>query len=109
MAHSSPAVIGSVVPILVPRRSDQPRFKLVHARPQVIKYGGTALQQCSPIERGFYTARAAIEQAHSDGMLQIGNDLRYDWLRDRKMFGRFRHAAPLRDGEKNLQVPQFSC
>src|SRR5215467_8218099 len=82
-------------------------FKFIHARPQVVEYGGASLQQCAAVKRWFNTTRGASEQAQSHGVLQIGNDLRYDRLRDRKMFSGSRHAAPMHDGEKNLQVPQL--
>src|SRR5215469_13241777 len=49
----------------------------------------------------------AVEQPHSDDMLQVGNRLRYDWLRDCEMFSGSRHAAPLCNCQKDLQLPQL--
>ena len=48
-----------------------------------------------------------VEQPHSDDMLQIGNGLRYDWLRDCEMFSGSRHAAPLCNSQKDLELAQL--
>src|SRR5438445_5858242 len=63
-------------------------FEFTHAGPHVVEYGCTSLQQCAAIERGFNTTRGAIEQRHPHDVLQISNCLRYDRLRDCKMFSR---------------------
>ena len=83
------------------------RLEFAHAAPQVVGKSDAALEQCLAVEGGLDTMTAPVKKPNAECLFEIGDHLRYDGLRDREMFGRSRHAAPLNNRNENVQLPQF--
>jgi len=79
---------------------------LSYPLPQIIERHLAVFEQRAAIEGWFNAARAAIQKAHPNAGLQIGNRLRHNRLRNPELGGRFDHAARLNDGGQYVQIPQ---
>jgi tripartite-type tricarboxylate transporter receptor subunit TctC len=66
-----------------------------------------AAKHLAAVDGGLDPSRTAIEQAHADRALEIGDDLRHRRLRDPEVLCGLRHAAALRDRHEYVQVPQL--
>lgn len=53
--------------------------------------------------------RRAVEETHAKRMLEVGDGLRHDRLRDGEPLRRLGHAPRLGDGEKDVQVAQLDA
>ena len=83
------------------------KLDLLDALPQFIERGEPVLENGATIERRLDTLPAAFEKTHAERVLQIGNRLRHDRMRNRETLGSLRHAAALHGGEQNVHVAQF--
>ena len=53
--------------------------------------------------------RCAVEETHAERMLEVGDGLRDDRLRDGEPLRRLGHAPRLGDSEKDVQVAQLNA
>src|SRR5471032_2471145 len=78
---------------------------VLDALPQLIKRCIATSEQRTAVFRGFDASRAAVEQAHTERMLEFGYHLGDSGLGHSQRLSGFRHAAPLHGCEKDVQVP----
>src|SRR5262245_47843532 len=69
------------------------KLDLLDALPQFIESGEPVLENRTTIERWLDALPAALEQAYTECMLQIGDGLGHDWMRNCEALGSLRHAA----------------
>ena len=81
-------------------------FELAQALPHLVEDGHAAFEQRLAIGGELDSLGAAVEQPDAQGMLQVGDGLGDDRVRDCEMRGGLRHAAPFGHGEHDMQVPQ---
>ncbi len=89
------------------RRRIGEEFDVLHGLPQLIEDGNSAIKQRASIDGEFDAAWRPIEEAHVQGVLQIGNRFCYDGVGNGKLPCGLGHVSTLHDCEKNMQVAQF--
>ena len=72
----------------------------------LVEYVDGRIEQCPSIRRRLNALGATVEQADAEGLLQLGNRLGDNGMRDGKPGGRFRHAASLGHREHDVKVAQ---
>ena len=77
--------------------------------PELIESGHTAVEQRAAIRRGLDTLGTAVEQAHTERVLEVRDGLGYDRDGNRQALGGLGHAARLRDGNEHMQIPQLDA
>src|SRR6187455_1412051 len=58
------------------------------------------------VDGGLDPPRTAIEEADAKCVFHVGDRFGHGGLRHRKLLGRLCHAAPLHDGEKDMEIAQ---
>ncbi len=82
------------------------RRDVLHALPQFVEHGDASLDERAAIGCRLYALPAPVEQAHAEGVLQIGDRLGNGGLRHVEGTRRLAHAAGLNDGHENIDVAQ---
>jgi hypothetical protein len=77
---------------------------VVDSLPELVEGGASAPEQSLAVDRGLDPARAAIEQADAEHLLQSGDDVGHGRLRQPELARRPGHAAGLDDGGQDLQI-----
>ena len=73
---------------------------------ELIEHGDPAFEQCVAIDGRLDSVWSPVEKTQSDRMLNLCDRLGDGRLRNRKLRGRFAHAARFRNGQKNVQIAQ---
>src|SRR5262245_37078736 len=79
----------------LPSRRVGEKLDVLHALTQLIEYSDSTIEQSTTVLSRLDTLALAIEQAHADGMLQLGDRSRNRGLDGIQAFCRFSHAASL--------------
>ena len=85
------------------------RRDVLNALSQFVEHGDTPLDQRAAIRCRLYTLPAPVEQAHAEGVFQVGNRLGNGGLRHVEGARGLPHAARLYDGQENIHVSQFEA
>ena len=85
------------------------RRDVLNALPQFVKHCDAPLDERAAIRRRLYALPAPVEQAHAEGVFQVGDRLGNGGLRHVEGARRLPHAAGLNDGQQNIHVPQFEA
>ena len=72
------------------------KLDVLQALTQVVKYGHSAIEQCTTVLSWLDTLTSTIEQPYAERTLQFGNRSRYIGLRGVQTLRRLPHAAGLR-------------
>src|SRR5215510_4664762 len=91
------------------RRRIGKRCDVLNSLPQFVEHCDAALDQRTTIWRGLNALAAAVEQAHAQCVLQIGDRLRDGGLRHVEGACCLAHAACLDNGQQNIDVSQFEA
>src|SRR5262245_62996910 len=73
------------------------------------EHGRAAMDEGAAIGGRLDALRCAVEETHAERMLEVGDGLRDDRLRDGKPLRRLGHAPRLGDSEKDVQVAQLDA
>src|SRR5262249_30170807 len=73
---------------------------------ELVERRGAAVHHGAGVDRRLDATRAAFEQWHAKRLLEVGDDLGYSRLGDAELCSGLGHAAALRDGQKNVEMPQ---
>ena len=65
-----------------------------------------ARKERTSVDRRLNPARATVKKPYAQGMLEIGNDLRYGRMRDTQLSSGLAEAARLHNREEDPQVAQ---
>lgn len=77
---------------------------LLQALLQLVEHVSAASQKHTSTLGELGSARAPLEERHSEISFEIGNHLRYRWLRQAEIMSGARHAAALRHDIENMHV-----
>ncbi len=72
----------------------------------LVEYVDGRLEQCPSIRRGLNPLGAAVEQTDAQRLLQLGNRLGDNRMRDGEPGGCLRHAAGFRHRKHDVQIAQ---
>jgi hypothetical protein len=83
------------------------KFDVLHGLAQFVEHHQAAIEQRAPVDRRLDALRRAIEHAHTERVLEIGDRLRHHGVRDRKRARGLRHVSALHHREQDVQVAQL--
>src|SRR5262245_40637671 len=85
------------------------KLDVSHSLFQFIERHVSTFEQSLPVDRCFDAAWAPIEEPDANCSLQVRDNLRYSGLRHPKVLGALGHAAPLHNGEEDMEIAQFQA
>src|SRR5438046_1215892 len=91
------------------RRRISKRRYVLNALPQFVEHCDASFDKRAAIRCRLYALSAPVEQAHAEGVFQVGDRLGNGGLRHVEGGSRLPHAARLNDGQQNIHVPQFEA
>jgi hypothetical protein len=89
-----------------PHRGVSQKLDIPNSLPQLIEYHVPAFEQCVGVYCWLDTFRGPIEETYAKSIFKGSNCVGYGRLGHGEMFGRLRHAAPLNDSRKDVELAQ---
>jgi hypothetical protein len=84
-------------------------FQVFGGAAQLIEHGAGVRDDDTPLHRGLHAARQAVEQAHTERVLQLGDRFGHGGLRHRKLVRGLRDAPLVRDKQQHAQLAQLQA
>ncbi len=100
------ARVGAASNTRFPRRRVGEKLDVLHALAQLVENSYSAIEQRATILGRLDTLALAVEQAHAERVLQVGNRFRNVGLGGVQLLRRLPHAAGLHDCHKDVHVLQ---